>query len=146
MVFMHSIPSSSLLLTAENSVWYLIIVKTLIVNGNHNSKINVNVAPIKLLAIVMSVKGMKYRNCSGVSRALVVVLVVAAVVVVKNEGGFAPCRMKDVCSALSALYKLDSVNQLSTQPGSCSSLEVCETCLLAHELNRARNRRVNSIE
>lgn len=51
--------------------------------------------------------------------------------VVSNAGGFTSCWMKDACSALSALYKLDSVNQLSTQAGSCSSLEICETCLLA---------------
>lgn len=86
----------------------------------------------------MTLTRARYINCGGVSRTVVVLVVIpAAVVVVRNEDGFAPCRMKDVCSALSALYKLDSVNQLSTQPGSCSSLEVCETCLLAHELNRA---------
>lgn len=96
-------------------------------------------ALVKLLQSLKTAKGAKYRSSSSDSSKI-------AVVVVRNKDGFAPCRMKDVCSALSALYKLDSVNQLSTQPGSCSSLEVCETCLLAHELNCAWNGRVNSIE
>lgn len=45
-----------------------------------------------------------------------IVMVGLVAVTVRNEDSFTLCRMKDVCSALSALYKLDSVNQLSTQP------------------------------
>lgn len=94
------------------------------VNGNHNAKIMLTTALVKLLQSLKTAKGAKYRSSSSDSSKM-------EVVVVRNKDGFAPCRMKDVCSALSALYKLDSVNQLSTQPDSCSSLEVCETCLLA---------------